>query len=99
MSLEIVLSCPLGHTCEIAKDGKIHRCAWYTRLSGENPQTGEIADEWGCAMGWLPILLVENARQGKSTAAAVESFRNEAAQQGNVQKILFNMLPKIEVIE
>jgi len=99
MSLEVVLSCPLGHTCEVAKDGKIHRCAWYIRLAGENPQTGEVADEWGCAMGWLPILLVENARQGKSTAAAVESFRNETVKQQTVQTVLLQSLPVLKEIE
>lgn len=79
MSSEIktVLTCPLGSKCEEIKDGAIHRCAWFTTLQGTNPQTGESVDERGCAMAWLPVLLVENSRNVMSTSAAVESFRNE----------------------
>lgn len=77
MAIENVLACPLGSKCEEVKDGAIHRCAWYTKLAGENPNTGEIVDEHGCAMAWLPVLLVENARTMRGTSAAVESFRNE----------------------
>ena len=77
MNLPIRLSCPLGHKCEEAIDGAISRCAWFTKLSGKNPNNGEIIDEYGCAMSWLPVLLIENAQQSRSTSAAIESFRNE----------------------
>ena len=77
MELKTVLSCPLGHRCQEAVDGELRQCAWYTKMAGENPQTGEVVDEYGCAMTWLPVLLVENARTNRSTSAAVESFRNE----------------------
>lgn len=76
MKVETVLTCPLGSKCEEVVDGKIHRCAWFTTLKGQNPQTGEDIDEQGCAMTWLPVLLVENARTSRSTTAAVESLRN-----------------------
>ena len=75
--VEIITSCPLGHTCEEAKDGAIHRCNWYVRLQGKHPQSGDPMDEWGCAMAWTPILLVQNAGAGRSQAAAIESLRNE----------------------
>jgi hypothetical protein len=77
MAIETVLSCPLGHKCEEIKDNKIHRCAWFVELAGQNPNTGEEANEKGCSMAWLPVLLVENARHTRGTSAAVESFRNE----------------------
>jgi hypothetical protein len=77
MKLDVQLSCPLGHKCEEARDGVLHRCAWFTLMQGTNPQTGESVDEWGCAMTWLPVLLVENARTARGTSAAIESFRNE----------------------
>ncbi len=76
-ALTVKLSCPLGHECEKAQDGVLHRCAWFVQLSGQNPQTGEQLDEYGCAMSWMPVLLVENARVSRGTSAAVESFRNE----------------------
>lgn len=77
MVIETVLSCPLGHKCEELRDGAIHRCAWFVKLAGQNPTTGEQIDEQGCAMSWMPVLLVENARTNRGTSAAVESFRNE----------------------
>ena len=77
MELKTVLSCPLGHKCQEIKVDHIEQCARYTKMAGENPQTGEVVDEYGCAMTWLPVLLVENARTNRSTSAAVESFRNE----------------------
>ena len=77
MEIKTVLTCPLNSKCEEIKDGAIHRCAWYTRLAGTNPNTGEQTDEQGCAMSWMPMLLIENSMQQRSTSAAVESFRNE----------------------
>ena len=92
MKLEVVLTCPLGHKCEEAKDGKIHRCAWFTQLAGTNPNTGEQTDEKACAMGWLPVLLVENSMQQRSTSAAVESFRNEVASTQSLIPTVRNLL-------
>ena len=77
MEIKTVLTCPLGAKCEEIKDGAIHRCAWYTKLAGTNPNTGEVMDEHGCAMSWMPMLMIENSMQQRSTSAAVESFRNE----------------------
>lgn len=78
--IETVLTCPLGSKCEEVKDGKLHRCNWFIELAGQNPTTGEHMNEKGCAMSWLPILLVENASRQRGTTAAVESLRNETAQ-------------------
>ena len=87
--IKTLLTCPLGSKCEEIKDGAIHRCAWYTKLAGTNPNTGEVMDEHGCAMSWIPMLLIENSMQQRSTSAAVESFRNEMVQNSEVnQQIL-----------
>ena len=64
--------CPL-----IKKDCIGLQCSWFTQLRGTNPNTGKEIDEWGCAMTWLPVLLVENAQQSRHAGAAIESFRNE----------------------
>ena len=77
MSLEIETTCPLGSTCEEVKDGKIHRCAWYTKLVGKNPQSEEHIDEWACAIAWLPMLQVEMSQTNRGQTHALESFRNE----------------------
>lgn len=75
--VDTVLTCPLGSKCEEIKDGAIHKCAWFVKLRGVNPNTNEEVDEHGCAMAWMPVLLIENSQQQRSTSAAVESFRNE----------------------
>lgn len=76
--MEIKSTCPFGHECEKAIDNKtIERCTFYIHLRGKNPQTEEDIDQYGCAIGWLPILLIENAQTVRGASAAIESFRNE----------------------
>ena len=59
------------------------------KIAGQDPQTGESIDEHGCAVGWMPILLIENSRQQRNTGAAVESFRNEMVKNNEVgQRVL-----------
>ena len=64
--------CPL-----IKKDCVEHKCAWYMHIAGLDPNTGDQVDHWGCSVSWMPMLLIENSQQQRSTGAAVESFRNE----------------------
>lgn len=85
MNIETVLTCPLGSKCEEVRDGKIHRCTWSIQLAGRNPSTGEQTDERACAMAWLPILMIENSMQQRSTSSAVESFRNEMVAAQSIQ--------------
>jgi len=83
--------CPL-----IKKDCLENKCLWYTQVRGQNPNTGEPVDEWGCAMNLLPVLLIENAKQQRSTAAAVESFRNENVKQNDVlTQVLFHAVSQV----
>ena len=72
MKLEQGKFCPL-----IGKDCIGLQCSWFTQIRGNHPQTGEPVDEWGCAVTWVPFLLIENSQQQRETGAAVESFRNE----------------------
>ena len=72
MKLEQGKFCPL-----IGEDCLGLKCAWFTQVRGTNPQTGEPVDEWGCAVTWMPFLLIENSQKQRETGAAVESFRNE----------------------
>lgn len=89
MTIPVKITCPLGSECEKVHDGAIHRCAWYTRLAGQDPQTGEMIDEWKCAMSFIPILLVENANTNRGQTAALEDFRNETVQGQQVFNTLF----------
>lgn len=67
-----------------------------------NPNTGKEVDEWGCAIAWLPVLMIENSQQQRSTGAAVESFRNEMVKANEAsQQILLaaaNGAPNITVL-
>ncbi len=75
-----VADCPLGAKCEEVKEVEgrqvLLRCPWYIQLRGADPQ-GVERDEWACAIAWLPVLLIENAKEVRQGAAATESFRNE----------------------
>lgn len=73
MKIEQKSGCPLNKFSPC----KQLECAWFTQLRGTNPNTGKEVDEWGCAMAWMPMLMVENSQQQRQTGAAVESFRNE----------------------
>jgi hypothetical protein len=84
--------CPLiGENCRGLE------CSWYTQVRGNNPQTGEEVDEWGCAVTWLPVLLIENSQQQRQTGAAVESFRNESVNTRNMLAAMTE-LPKLKPI-
>jgi hypothetical protein len=74
-----------GHFCPLIKKDCIeNKCEWYHQVRGVNPNTGEPVDEWQCAVNLIPILLIENSQQQRSTSAAVESFRNETVKQSDV---------------
>jgi hypothetical protein len=73
MKIEPKTNCPL-HNFEPCKQLD---CAWFLKIRGTDPNTGEDRDDWGCSIAWLPILLIENAQMNRQTGAAVESFRNE----------------------
>jgi hypothetical protein len=69
--------CPL-HRKDMSK--VCHTCPWWCRIIGKNPQTEEMLDDWNCAIGLLPMLLVENAQVSRGTTVAMETFRNGVVQ-------------------
>jgi hypothetical protein len=100
MKFEAKSNCPLNGFSPC----KQLECAWFIQIRGKNPNTGEDVDEWGCAQAWLPILMIENSQQQRSTGAAVESFRNEMVRANeNSQNVLLATMqqvnPDIKVIE
>ena len=50
---------------------------WYTKISGPDTNTGEILDDWSCAISWLPTLQIETSNTQRGVSSALESFRNE----------------------
>lgn len=84
MKIEPKANCPLNKF----EPCKQLDCAWFLKIRGANPNTGEDVDDWGCSMAWLPILLIENAQMSRQTGAAVESFRNEMVKANEVSQHL-----------
>jgi hypothetical protein len=72
-------NCPLDQF----KPCRERDCSWFTLVRGKHPQSEQEIDEYGCAIAWLPVLLIENAQMSRQTGAAVESFRNEMAVPNN----------------
>lgn len=89
MAIETVYTCPLGSQCEEVKDGKLHRCVWFTEIAGKDPQTGKDITNSYCAMAILPKLIIENTGKQIRTGSAIESFRNEMKQDNqNLGKVM-----------
>ena len=65
--LEIEFTCPLGSECEEIRDNKIYRCMWYTKVSGTDPNTGELHDDWSCAISWMPTLQIDKGQKEFNT--------------------------------
>ena len=85
MQIEVKQNCPLDKF----KPCRQLDCAWFMKIDGKNPNTGKDVEEWGCAIAWMPILLIETAQQSRAAGAAVESFRNEMVKQNerNLQQL------------
>lgn len=100
MKLEPKSNCPLDGF----KPCRQLECAWFMKVRGNNPNTGEEIDDYGCSMAWLPVLMIENSQQQRHTGAAVESFRNEMVKSNQVsQQVLLATVqqarPELKVIE
>lgn len=81
-----IADCPLGAKCEDVKteNGKpvIYRCPWYVEIRGIDHNTGKDTENWGCAIAWMPALMINTANESRKGVAATESFRNEMVRQG-----------------
>jgi len=76
--------------CPILKSECIKlKCAWFMKVEGYDINTGNRVDEWNCSIALLPMLLIENSGQQRSTGAAVESFRNEMVKSTHASQELF----------
>lgn len=85
MKIEAKSNCPLDNFNPCRQLD----CAWFMKIKGKDPQSNKEVEEWGCSMAWLPILMIENSQQQRSTGAAVESFRNEMVKNNEVgQRVL-----------
>jgi hypothetical protein len=82
MKLEAKANCPLDGF----KPCRQLECAWFMKVRGNNPNTGEEIDDYGCSIAWMPVLMIENSQQQRQTGAAIESFRNEMVKSNDVSQ-------------
>ena len=62
---------------------------WYTKVVGQDPNTGETVDDWSCAISWMPTLQIEMSQTNRGQSQAIESFRNETVKgQSEFTKLL-----------
>ena len=77
MELKSKNGCPLHNfePCVTVRLCMVHK------IAGKNPQGQKEIEEWGCAVTFMPILMVANTNSNTRTQAAVESFRNKMVSQ------------------
>jgi hypothetical protein len=84
--------CPL-----IRKECVGLKCSWFVEVRGMNPNTGEMVDEWNCAISWLPMMQIETSQQARQAGAAVESFRNEVVRANTQnQQLYLNFMEQVQ---
>lgn len=76
------------------------QCAWYVTVRGYDINTGKDMDHKECVVSTIPLLLIENSAQQRSTGSAVESMRNEMVKKSDVtNNILANMIVGAQVTQ
>jgi hypothetical protein len=83
-----------GKICPLAGECIEHKCAWFTHVLGEHPQTGETIDKHACAVSLLPMLLIENAKHARAGLAAL-SEGNELNKQALRSAALGGATPEL----
>jgi len=94
MKIESKPNCPLNNF----EPCKQLECAWFMKIAGTNPNSGQEVEEWGCSVAWLPILMIENSQQQRQTGAAVESFRNEMVRANEMSNKVLLATAKIDPV-
>lgn len=92
MKLDVKDNCPLNNF----EPCKKLDCAWFIQIRGKDPQSGKDVDDWGCAVAWMPMMLIENSQQQRQTGAAVESFRNEMVKANDLNRDVLLETAKID---
>lgn len=69
-------------TCPLLRGPCIEeKCKFWTHLMGKNPQTDGTIDKFGCAIEFLPVLLVENAQMVRQNTATTDKVASEVRKQ------------------
>lgn len=68
------LKCPLMRK-DVSK--VCHNCAWFSRITGTDPQTGAPVDHWACAMNMTVLATIDAGRASREAAATTQELRND----------------------
>ncbi len=71
---------PKGKTCPMHRKSMrdvCETCPLWTKLVGQDPQSGKQVNQWNCSLAWLPMLLIENSKETRSAGSAIEDMRNK----------------------
>ena len=60
-----------------SEDGDRTICAFFIKLAGTNPQTGEIVDDPGCSIHFMPIIQLEGNQHSRQVMASTDKVANE----------------------
>ncbi len=78
MSIEVIRTCPFGHTCEEARDGKIYRC-WLYEEYGKGDSQGNIipgSEYRACTLNMQSVHATEIRKGVLGVQQAVENRVN-----------------------
>lgn len=78
---------------------KEQQCRLYIQVQGNNPNTGEQINKWGCSFEFLPMLMIENSQQQRQTGAAVEGLRNSVDRSNQIIPLQVEAMTKFPMIE
>ena len=68
------MECPLRRR---SVEKVCHRCEFYDRIVGINPQSGEHVDKWMCAINRLVFMSLETVKTQRETDSTMQEWRNE----------------------
>ncbi len=68
------MDCPL-HKQPMAE--VCHRCPWWLKIVGTNPQTGDPVEKWECAVAMQVMAQMDTTRKVVGVVEATDSMRNE----------------------
>jgi hypothetical protein len=83
-----------GQTCPLRRKdvSKVcPSCAWYTRINGTHPATGQPVSEWMCAVEALVLTGIESTRTANVNAATTQELRNDLQRERQAQTRILAM--------
>lgn len=64
-----------------AEDGTRTKCAFFITLAGKDPQSGEVINDPGCSIAFMPIIQLEGNLHMRQTTASTDKVATEIRHQ------------------